>query len=173
MTKINKNLIRKLIIEELSYIRESDDRYVDYNAPSGDGQTAVQLRGKLPPRYPPPPEEPKKDHYKFSLKGSALNQYFDSEYMMTPLEQIPYREMAPALKKIYMNYIEVVREKKPKAYHDQFLDRTLKHLDEMNELMKIHPDAQEPREKVDKMFERIRNQLTKDKKRIESGEVQQ
>ena len=43
----------------------------------------------------------------------------------------------------------------------------------MNELMKIHPDAQQPREKVDKMFERIRNQLTKDRKRIESGEVQQ
>ena len=49
--------------------------------------------------YPPDPSlcstsrEPKKDPLGFSFKGSALHQFFDSEYMMTPLIQIPYREI--------------------------------------------------------------------------------
>ena len=155
VSKINKNYIRKIIKEELSRIKESDDRYVDYGAPSGDGKTAVQYRGMHPPGSPPP-TKPKEDPLKFSFQGTALHQFFDSEYMTTPLIEIPFGETRKALSKILDEYRTAVREGKS----EELINRFFKHVDDMGELFKIHPEWQQNSpQQIDEMIKKIKDFL--------------
>ena len=158
ISKINKNYIRKIIKEELSRIKESDDRYVDYGAPSGDGKTAVQYRGMYPPGSPPP-AKPKEDPLKFSFQGTALHQFFDSEYMMTPLIEIPMGETRNAFRKILDEYRTAVREGESEGFINAITKRFFKHLDDMGELLKIHPERHSSPQQIDEMIKKLKDFL--------------
>lgn len=162
--KLNGSILKEMVSKQLNTLLESSDDGDVYSHGIGGGR-AVATKGQYPPDPSrPPPEEPKKDPLRFSFKGTALHQFFDSEYMMTPLIQIPYRESRKALSNIFSGYIDAVREGKSEGFINGFL----KHIDDMGEYMKSHPDLEVSPQQIDGMTKKIKDKLIADR---ESGRI--
>ena len=151
--KLNSSILKEMVSKQVNTLLESDDGDV-YAHGIGDDR-AVATKALYPPDPSYPPEEPKKDHLRFSFQGTALHQFFDSEYMMTPLIEIPFSEMRNAMFAIIGEYRSAVKEEKSEGFINGFF----KHLDDLGELMKVHPENQTPEEGIDRMMERIKNRL--------------
>ena len=151
--KLDSSILKEMVSKQVNTLLESDDGDV-YAHGIGDGR-AVATKALYPPDPSDPSEEPKKDPLRFSFQGTALHQFFDSEYMMTPLIEIPLSEMRNAMFAIIGEYRSAVKEEKSEGFINSFF----KHLDVLGELMKVHPDNQNPDEGIDRMMERIKNRL--------------
>lgn len=156
--------MKEMVSKQLNTLLESSDDGDIYSHGIGGGR-AVATKGQYPPDPSrPPPEEPKKDPLRFSFQGTALHQFFDSEYMMTPLIEIPYRETRAALMNIINGYIKAVRE----GLSEGFIDGFLRHLDDMGELLKSHPSSHSSPQEIDGMIKNVKDKLIADR---ESGRL--
>lgn len=162
--KLNSSILKEMVSKQLNTLLESDG---DVYAHGIGGGRAVATKGQYPPDPSrPPQEEPKKDPLRFSFQGTALHQFFDGKYMMTPLVEIPWHETRKAILNITGEYLTAVREEKSEGFINGFL----KHLDDMGELLKVHPEKPESQssESVDRLIKRLKDKLIADR---ESGRI--
>jgi hypothetical protein len=152
--KLDSSILKEMISKQLNTLLESSDDGDVYSHGIGGGR-AVATKALYPPDPSDPPEEPEQDPVRHSFDGAALHQFFDSQYAMTPLLEVPWKQVEGAIIKIAKQYRSAVQEGKPQGYIDGFF----RHLDDLGELMKAHPDNQTPDEGIDRMMKRIKDRL--------------